>query len=123
MIHLVNTVRQTGFNTHVYFKNGFLEKVYEIALAHRLRSMGLLVAQQVEIPVRDHDGTEVGHYICDLLVEESLLVEIKAVQALDAIHSARVLAYLKATGKKKSMLMNFGASQFQVKKFILSGKI
>jgi GxxExxY protein len=119
MTNLVNTTRQTGFNTHVYFKNGFLEKVYENALAHRLSLKGFSVAQQVDIPVRDYDGTEVGHYVCDLLIEKSLLVEIKAVQTLDDVHSAQLLAYLKATGIKHGMLMNFGAPKYQVKKLIL----
>ena len=116
---IVDLVRQTGYQLHVYFKNGFLEKVYENALANRLRKVGLEVVQQHPLNVYDHDGTIVGEYFADLFVEGDLIVELKAIKALEDIHSAQLLAYLKAAKKQHGMLMNFGASKFQVKKFIL----
>ena len=116
---IVDLVRQTGYEIHVYLKNGFLEKVYENALANRLRKAGLEVSQQYPLNVYDHDGTNVGEYFADLLVENDLIVELKAAKALNDIHAAQLLAYLKAARKRHGILMNFGASKFQVKKFIL----
>ncbi len=116
---LTDTVRQTGFEAHVYFKNGFLEKVYENALVNRLRKKNLEVIQQHPLNVYDEDGTVVGEYVADLFVEGELIVELKAVRSLDDNHTAQVLAYLKASKLRHGILMNFGASKFQVKKFIL----
>jgi len=116
---LVNIVRQTGFETHVYFKSGFLEKVYENALVHRLRKKGLSVNQQYALQVSDEDGTIVGEYIADLLVNDQLIIELKAIKNIEEIHIAQLLAYLKSTNLKHGMLMNFGSSTFQVKKYIL----
>ena len=116
---VVDLVRQNGYEIHVYFKNGFLEKVYENALANRLRKRGLKVFQQYPLNVYDQDGTIVGEYFADLFVEDDLIVELKAVKLLNDNHSAQLLAYLKAAQKQHGMLMNFGALKFQVKKFIL----
>ena len=67
--------------------NGFLEKVYENALAHDLRKTGFLVEQQKGIQVR-YDGVVVGDYMADILVQNTVLVELKAVKTLDNIHVA-----------------------------------
>ena len=77
--------------------SGFLEKVYENALTHELRKAGLQVVQQFGTPVF-YDGVVVGDYIADLLVEQFVLVELKAAKALDDIHMAQCMNYLKATG-------------------------
>jgi GxxExxY protein len=74
---------------------GFLEKVYENALAHELQKTGLKVQQQHLIKVW-YDDIVVGDYIADLLIEDCILVELKGVKALDEIHSAQCLTYLKA---------------------------
>lgn len=76
---------------------GFLEKVYENALAHELRKAGLKVEQQKRFCVL-YDGVEVGYYDADLLVEERIIVETKTVRTFDDIHMAQCLNYLKATG-------------------------
>jgi len=97
--------------------NGFLEKAYENALAHELRKSGLTVEQQKNIQVF-YDGIIVGDYAADLLVEGSVLVELKAVKALDEIHIAQCLNYLKATGLKVCLLLNFGTAKVQVKRLV-----
>jgi len=74
--------------------SGFVEKVYENALAYELRKRGLAVVQQGGVVVR-YDGVVVGDYTTDLLVEDAVLVELKAVKALDSIHLAQCLNYLK----------------------------
>ncbi len=94
---------------------GFLEKVYENALARELRKAGLKVAQQHGIQVH-YDGILVGEFAADLLVEERVLVELKAVKALDDIHMAQCLNYLKATDLQIRLLINFGKPRVEVKR-------
>ena len=74
---LADQVRQIAFDIHVYHAHGHLEKVYENALAHRLRKAGLSVEQQHPIKVYDEDGTEIGDYFADLLVDGRLIIELK----------------------------------------------
>jgi GxxExxY protein len=116
---LIDIIRQTGFETHVYFKNGYLEKVYENSLANRLRKKGLKVQQQHPLNVIDEDGSIVDEHFADLLVEEEVIVELKAVKQLNDNHTAQVLSYLKTSNTKHGMLLNFGATKYEVKKFIL----
>ncbi len=97
---------------------GFLEKVYENALAHEIRKLGLKIEQQKQIEVF-YDKTEVGFYETDLLVEDIVLVELKTVKNLDDVHKAQCLNYLKATGLKICLLINFGNPCVEVKRIIL----
>jgi GxxExxY protein len=97
--------------------NIFLEKVYENALAHDLRKTGFLVEQQKGIQVR-YDGVVVGDYMADILVQNTVLVELKAVKTLDNIHVAQCLNYLKATGFKVCLLLNFGTPRAQIRRLI-----
>jgi GxxExxY protein len=87
--------------------SGFMEKVYENALAHELRKEGLRVEQQVLIKVW-YDGVVVGEYVADLIVEGVILVELKAIQSLDPIHMAQCINYLAATKLPVCLLINFG---------------
>jgi len=96
---------------------GFLEKVYENALAVELAQAGLAVAQQHRIEVR-YKEVLVGDFVADLLVEECVIVEIKAVRALDDVHTAQCLNYLKATGLQVCLLVNFGAPKATVKRVV-----
>jgi len=96
---------------------GFLEKVYENALTHELRKVGLTVRQQYNVAVH-YDDTVIGVYTADLLVENTVLVELKAVQALDAIHQAQCMNYLKATRLWLCLLLNFGRSRLEIKRLI-----
>ena len=96
---------------------GFLEKVYENALAHEIGKAGLHVSQQHPVTIR-YDGVDVGSYLADLLVDECVLVEVKAVKVLDDVHVAQCLNYLKATGLRVCLLINFGAPKVQVKRIV-----
>ena len=98
--------------------SGFLEKVYERALAHELRKAGVSLAQQCGISVV-YDGVIVGEYTVDMLVEDSVLVEIKAAKALDGSHYAQCLNYLRATGLRLCLLLNFGNPRLAFKRIIL----
>jgi GxxExxY protein len=97
--------------------SGFLEKVYENALIHELRKIGLFVEQQKPIQIH-YDGIVVGDDFCDVLVEKCVLVELKAVAAFDDIHTAQCLNYLKGTGLKICLLINFGCLKVDVKRIV-----
>jgi GxxExxY protein len=120
IMELADVVRQTAFNIHCYHKNGHLEKVYENALAHRLRKAGLEVQQQHPLKVYDEDGTVIGDYYADLLVDNRLVIELKAAKALADEHVAQVLGYLRASRIEHGLLMNFGARKFEIRKYALS---
>ncbi|GHD69727.1 hypothetical protein GCM10007164_13150 [Luteimonas padinae] len=95
------------FDTYNELGHGFLESVYEAALAVRLRECGLRVEQQVPIDVRFH-GHVVGQFRADMLVERRLLIEIKAAVQIAPAHEAQLLNYLKATRVHLGLLFNFG---------------
>jgi GxxExxY protein len=94
---------------------GFLEKVYENALAHELQKAGLEARQQVAVSVHD-DGQIVGDYIGDMVVEGNLVLELKACRALEDVHLAQCLNYLKATGLHTCLLINFGTPKPQIRR-------
>ncbi len=94
---------------------GFLEKVYENALAHELRKAGIQAEQQHGITVF-YDGVAVGEYVADFLITGVLLVELKAVKELDDIHLAQCLNYLRATKLRLCLLMNFGKPRLEVRR-------
>ncbi len=97
--------------------SGFLEKFYENALTHELIKQKLSVTQQPSIEVL-YDGIVVGQYVADLIVEETVIVELKAVKMLDNIHSAQCLNYLKATNLTTCLLLNFGSPRVEVKRIV-----
>jgi GxxExxY protein len=117
---LCDVVRSTAYAIHVYHGSGHLEKVSENALSHRLRKMGVEVKRQHAIPVLDEDGTVLGDYHSDLIIEDRLLAELKAVRTLLKAHVAQVLGYLKSTRMEHGLLMNFGAPKFQIRKYAYS---
>ena len=96
---------------------GFLEKVYENALVLELRKAGLDVRQQHDAAVY-YDDQVVGQYTIDLFVESSVIVELKAVAALDDVHRAQCLNYLKATRLNVCLLINFGKPRLEIKRIV-----
>jgi len=117
---LCSIIRETAYAIHVYLGHGHLEKVYENALAHRLQKIGLRVKQQHPVTVYDEDGAVLGDFIADLLVENVLIVELKAAKTLADEHIAQLLGYLKSTRLTHGLLINFGSYKFQIKKYIWS---
>ena len=114
-----SVVRETSFEIHRYFRSGHLEKIYANALAHRLKKQSIHLEQERPIEVFDEDGTLVGHYVADFLIEQQLVVELKACSTIAPEHIAQVLGYLRGTRLNHGMLINFGAPQLQVRKLIL----
>jgi GxxExxY protein len=117
---LCDLVRETAYAIHVYHGHGHLEKVYENALTHRLRKLGLRVEQQHPITVYDEDGTIIGEYFADLLIEGELIIELKAAKSISSENIAQLLGYLKSTRIEHGLLINFGSYRFEIKKFALS---
>ena len=99
--------------------SGFLESVYEKALMIALSDAGLAVQSQKPIETRFR-GKPVGNFYADLLVEEKVLVELKAVKALTAEHQAQIINYLKATGLEVGLLINFGNPKLEFKRLTRS---
>ena len=97
--------------------SGFLEKVYENALAVELRNVGISVEQQHRIEVL-YKNVLVGDFVADLLVDEWVIVEVKAINSLNETHTAQCLNYLRATGLQVCLLVNFGAPKATVKRIV-----
>jgi GxxExxY protein len=117
---LCDMIRQTSFDIHKYLHHGHLEKVYENALVSRLTKMGLKVEHQYPLQVKDQDGTVIGEYIADLFIEDILIIKIKACKTIADEHIAQILGYLRASNIEHGLLINFGSSKFQIKKYILN---
>lgn len=115
---LCDKVREIAYAIHVYHGNGYLEKVYENALVHRLRKAGFKLKQQHPITILDEDGTEIGYYFADILLENSLIIELKACRTLTNEHKSQLLHYLNATSIEHGLLINFGSYKFEIQKFI-----
>jgi GxxExxY protein len=95
---------------------GFLEKVYENALLHELRKNGFHAVAQHPINVY-YDGTVVGEYFADILVNDNVILELKAASDHHEVFTAQCLNYLKATGKPVCLLLNFAKPRVQIKRY------
>lgn len=91
---------------------GLLEKAYQQVLVYELRKEGLKVETEVELPINYEQLTINNAYRVDLLVEDKVIIEIKAIDKLLPIHRSQVLTYLRMSGKKLGLLMNFGDSNY-----------
>ena len=96
---------------------GFLEVVYESALCLELTRSGLQIERQKPLDV-SYKGEIVGKYFADILVQERLLLEVKAVSRLVPEHKAQVINYLKATGLSVSLLINFGTPRTEIRRIV-----
>ena len=119
---LCDIIRQTAYDIHLYHGHGHLEKIYENALTHRLRKLGFAVVQQAPLNVYDQDGTILGEYFADLVVDGRIIVELKAVRQVLDEHVAQMLGYLKSSRIEHGLLINFGSHRFQIKKYILNNQ-
>jgi GxxExxY protein len=110
-----------AMRVHTTLGPGLLESAYEACLAQELRNEGLRVETQVPVPVV-YGGVklEVGYRI-DLLVEDSVIVEVKSVDALAHVHQAQVLSYLKLSGRSLGLLINFNVVHLKdgIKRFVM----
>jgi GxxExxY protein len=116
---LSGKIIEAAISVHRELGPGFLESVYESAVKVALRHRGIVFQPQHEVTVF-FEGEEVGVHRLDLLVEGQIVVELKAVKALDDIHFAQVKSYLKATRLKVGLLLNFNAPTLVIKRIVLS---
>jgi len=123
IFRLCDQVRETAFALHCYLKHGHLEKVYANGLGNRLRKAGVQVEQQHPLQVLDEDGTALGEYFADLLIEGELIVELKACKAITDEHVAQLLGYLRGCRVEHGLLVNFGSRKLEVRKYVLSDAV
>ena len=110
---LAQEIVDAGLKVHRALGPGLLESVYEHCLAHELQARGVIVERQVPLPVFYEGMRLEAGYRVDLLVEKSVIVEVKAVDALSRIHQAQMLTYLKLSGCHIGFLMNFNVELFK----------
>jgi len=103
---------------HSKLGSGFLEKVYENALMVLFRKEGIAAKQQTPIKV-NFEGELVGEYYADILVDEKIILELKTADKIVDIHRAQILHYLRATGIKLGMILNFGNKNFEYERLVL----
>lgn len=111
-------VMAAAFEVQNTLGTGFLEKVYENALAVELSRRGLQVEVQKGIEVIYKD-VSVGSYFADMLVDGELIIELKASESITKVNEAQILNYLKATGIKLGLLINFGKTRLEYKRFVV----
>jgi len=114
---LTERIIGAAIEVHRRLGPGFLESIYEKALVIELRKRSMDVVAQVEIPVT-YDGIEIGLHRLDLLVEKTIVVELKAVKNLEDVHFAVVRSYLKALGQKHGLLLNFAKPTLEIRRVI-----
>ena len=115
---LTYQIRGAVFEVNRILGFGFLEKVYEKALIIELLVRGLRAESQVPINV-SYKNEVVGEYFADIVVEGQVIIELKAVDQLQKIHEAQLLNYLKATGYKMGLLINFSHPKAEIKRFVV----
>lgn len=120
ILTLCDKVRETSFEIYKYLRSGHREQIYENALVHRLRKMGIQVQQQHALKVFDEDGTLLGFLRADLLIENQLICEIKGCRALLEEHKAQLIGYLRASRVEHGLLINFGGPRFEIRKYIVN---
>jgi len=118
MNELSHAVIGAAFEVSNVLGIGFLEKVYENALAREIRIRGHKAEQQKELEI-DYKGEAVGNYSPDIVVDDKLIVELKVARELDEIHLAQCLNYLKATGYRVCLLMNFYNKKVQIQRIVM----
>lgn len=112
---LIRCIIQSTYNVRVMLGAGFLESVYQKALMIELKENGIHV--ETEIPINVYYKNEViGEFRADILVEESVIIELKAVQNLNRMHEAQLVNYLTATNINNGLLINFGGEQLEIKR-------
>ena len=114
---LTGVVLKAAFEVHNTLGCGFLEKVYENSLCVELKKKGILFNQQKSINVYYNDEI-VGEYFADILVENTVIVELKTISKIEKIHEAQLLNYLKATNKKIGLLLNFAKPKLEIKRMV-----
>ena len=116
---LTYKIRGAIFKVHASLGPGLLESVYEAALSYELIQIALAIQTQVGVPVNYNDvKLELGFRL-DILVEDQVIVEVKSVEVLHDVHKKQLLTYLKLTGKKIGILVNFNVATLKDKESLI----
>jgi GxxExxY protein len=115
---LTGQILAAAFEVANTLGHGFLETVYRKALAHELAQAGHAVEQEKAFKII-YKGTEIGTYVADMIVDSRVVVELKASEALSPAHTAQCLNYLKASGIKTGLLLNFGRPKIEYRRLVL----
>ncbi|MFO8000072.1 MAG: GxxExxY protein [Marinilabilia sp.] len=105
--HISSKIIGGAIEVHKELGPGLLESVYEACLAHELRNNGLLVEEQVHLPLTYKNQTLEKDFVLDLLIEKEVIVELKAVEEIHPVHEVQLVTYLKLAHKKLGLLINF----------------
>jgi len=116
--NLTYKVIGSAYKVHNILGPGFLEKVYENSLMLLFEEKGIHAVQQFPVPVLFH-GEIVGDYVADIIVENSVILELKALDKISEIHKAQTLNYLKATNFRLALLINFGKWKLEYHRMVL----
>ena len=116
--HISEKIIGCAFSVSNALGSGFLEKVYQNALLIELANAGLQAEKEKQIQVL-YKNQVVGDYFTDILVNQQIIIETKAVQSLNEVHQAQLLNYLKATNLPLGLLINFGTPKVQIKRMVL----
>ncbi|MFH1581189.1 MAG: GxxExxY protein [Pseudomonadota bacterium] len=106
---IAKIIVDAAFQVHKMLGPGLLESVYEVILAHELKKRGLNVKRQVPVPIVFDEIKFNEGFRADLIVEEKVIVELKSVEKVSSVHKKQLLTYLRLTGKKLGLLINFGS--------------
>jgi len=117
---LTRKIIACAIEVHRRLGPGLLEKLYKEAMVIEMGLNGLKVEKNVKIPV-EYKGNSIGEYFIDLLVEDTVILELKSVERHDPIFEAQILSYMKLTGKKVGLLINFNSKMVKdgIKRFVL----
>lgn len=110
---LFQIIKDAAFEVRKHLYAGYLESVYQNALAVELKKRGLSVSKEIDLPVYYKDEI-IGNFRADLVVENSIILEIKAVKELNIIHEAQLVNYLTATGLDYGFLINYGGEKYRI---------
>ena len=114
---LTNKILKACYTVHNELGCGFLEKVYQEALEVQLSEMGIPFEREKHLPITYHGKVLKCDYFADFVVDGKVIVELKAVTEMSPTFEAQTINYLKASGIKVGLLINFGVSQLQIKRF------
>ena len=120
LVHEALTYKIIGcaFEVHRVLGPGFLESAYEAAMKVELQSAGVKAISQQSFPLF-YKGIRIKDFICDLVVEEKVIVELKAISKITEIERAQLLNYLKVTGIKVGLIINFGQTSLKHERLVL----
>jgi len=115
---ITDKIIKCAIEVHKTLGPGFLENIYESALIYEMKQQGLKAENQKVISIF-YKGIVIGEHRLDLLVENEVIVENKTVKEFNDIHKAQILSYLRATGKRIGLLINFAKTKIDIKRIIL----